>query len=668
MKTFNDIFNLTFENVNKPFQNKSPEAIINDMFADIKLSQYISKSNCLSIQSDIIEKRKSALLFFMDKALKSFKKYKFDMTNIGLVFSHLEIDTLKNYNSLNFARDIRTAAALWILEELNISGKLNEAAGMLPAVTDHFLDIPDIVHPCYAPDLIEEMTSCMPESFVSNFSSVFTDIVKLLPSESVHNACSSFKRLQWEIVSKYLKYASLVDGKLSEIFKSITIPDSRASEIKAYKGLEKVQKLCQTRDYIKLNLGDILSKNKAELVRVTEDESAAEILYGSRIKNPYETCFALVCLFADGDPAPWLFGSGSALLTMAHKLLPWTVVNPENCCEELDYNHDNWLSSISDIDGIDYFNSVTGPDNLNLAQILYKQGHCVMPVNLHPFAGSRKDLIKNGFNEKEASLISLSAETAFLSNYQFQSLGNEPPLEDIMTDSVNNDFPVSHLCGYWGRVAAEWAAHKESLAAISNSSFFATPSLSEENKTTDKKANSHDEYVPLDELVKCRKKIKELQLALAKAEHDALKDKSAYEESLKNYQMEHRELADLRELVFNQDNNEEDVSQEEQKPKIQFPYTPNKRTTIFGGHDSFLRAIKPLLDNVKFVDARNMTFSQDIIRNSEVVWVQNNCISHSQYYAVQKGCKNANIQMRYFTQASATKCAEQLALEDMKPD
>ena len=81
---------------------------------------------------------------------------------------------------------------------------------------------------------------------------------------------------------------------------------------------------------------------------------------------------------------------------------------------------------------------------------------------------------------------------------------------------------------------------------------------------------------------------------------------------------------------------------------------------IFGGHDTFLKAIKPMLPTVKFVDAGNLAFNPEIIRNADVVWIQNNCISHSQYWAIVRNCKQAGVQMRYFGYAGAEKCAEQL--------
>ncbi len=168
------------------------------------------------------------------------------------------------------------------------------------------------------------------------------------------------------------------------------------------------------------------------------------------------------------------------------------------------------------------------------------------------------------------------------------------------------------------------------------------------------------------ELDRLKKENKNLRKAYSelKRETDARIVKS--EQELKILRREHRELADLRELIFNRERDEAGEKDEVAVPKADYPYETRKRTVVFGGHDTFLKAIRLLLPDVKYVDAKLMAFSPEIIRNADVVWIQNNCISHSQYWSIVKNCKQAGIQMRYFTYASAEKCAEQLVKEDQR--
>lgn len=95
-----------------------------------------------------------------------------------------------------------------------------------------------------------------------------------------------------------------------------------------------------------------------------------------------------------------------------------------------------------------------------------------------------------------------------------------------------------------------------------------------------------------------------------------------------------------------------------------YPYHTKKRTVVFGGHRTFLRELRKMLPGLKYVNISNYGFNVDIIRNAEVVWVQTNCISHTQYARILKVVRTHNIQLRYFSYASARKCADQIVEED----
>jgi hypothetical protein len=204
--------------------------------------------------------------------------------------------------------------------------------------------------------------------------------------------------------------------------------------------------------------------------------------------------------------------------------------------------------------------------------------------------------------------------------------------------------------GYWGRT----------LGIKATESHQQTDTAKETTGGTEK-----SEEIRSEELEQARKEIKALRAALYKERREARDDRAKYEHELKGLRMEHRELADLRSLVFNREIEDQGRLEKVEK-KYEYPYETRKRTVIFGGHDSFLRAIKPMLPTVRFVDPGNLTFSAEIIRNADVVWIQNNCISHSQFWNIVKNCKLAEVQMRYFGFASAEKCAEQLVTEDLK--
>lgn len=125
-----------------------------------------------------------------------------------------------------------------------------------------------------------------------------------------------------------------------------------------------------------------------------------------------------------------------------------------------------------------------------------------------------------------------------------------------------------------------------------------------------------------------------------------------------------QELADLREVVFNQQNRAEEEKAEESK--ISFPYHTSRRLVAFGGHDSWLREIKFKLPDVRFMS--DDISSPEIIKRADVVWIQTNCIGHKSYNIIIDLARKYSRKVRYFAYASATKCAEQVVEEEENTD
>ena len=127
---------------------------------------------------------------------------------------------------------------------------------------------------------------------------------------------------------------------------------------------------------------------------------------------------------------------------------------------------------------------------------------------------------------------------------------------------------------------------------------------------------------------------------------------------------ERTELAELRELVFTQANAEEpDEPEVEEKAADRFPYNTKKRIVVFGGHDTWLKAIRPLLPNVTFVN-REQRPNADMIKAADVVWIQANALSHRSFYKIINVVRTNQVPIRYFGFASAMKCAMQVLEND----
>ena len=53
------------------------------------------------------------------------------------------------------------------------------------------------------------------------------------------------------------------------------------------------------------------------------------------------------------------------------------------------------------------------------------------------------------------------------------------------------------------------------------------------------------------------------------------------------------------------------------------------------------------------------------IKNANVIWIQTNALGHTNFYKIIDVARVHGVPVRYFSYASAVKCAEQIILEDL---
>ncbi len=184
----------------------------------------------------------------------------------------------------------------------------------------------------------------------------------------------------------------------------------------------------------------------------------------------------------------------------------------------------------------------------SMSQILYEETGCIMPRNLHIYDRRSKALSKYGVDDKEAVyLLSIMTAMAY--------------------------------------------ARRQRVAQNLDEEFDSDYSAEEPGKATED-----------DNAAAYREEIKRLRSALHDAEKAARDARKALDESREQSLIEHRELADLRELVFHQDENDLGDEDEPAKDESVFPYTVQRNTLVFGGHDTWIKTIKKLLGgNIRFV-------------------------------------------------------------------
>lgn len=649
-------------------------------------------------------RRQKAILNYLDRAEKEFGSL--GLTLIIEAFTKNELLPLRNYNDLDNNCDLRIGAALWILEKLRKAGKMLEAYKILPDTgsgTIEGVDVwylpPDFEHPCYSNDLIQSVVYLISSRYPSlrrrgKTGSVLTEenaggkeaggaykeLMNLLPKDEVENACSRFRDKIWEMSSRYMKGYAYYDREIKEATRQIqnfSLPQrgplampvtfrGAMGSAEGFPGLEGGFDVGQAME-LALRGENLIEKSHdyavdfdrylrmdCRAVRRESCQEVADAVSGFSVIDPYEMCFALFYLIDHNDDSPWLIRSGSSLMLFVMRMLPWYIDQSDWNDDDWDafydglqYGRNGWLEKESVPEHLDYYHTMHG--DRNLAQVVYDLCRCVVPTGLHPFEEDRLRLMEEGMDEATARKIADTAELLFLSAFkasqpvdnfldmvsheekQDEDYNNNPAVE-----SNNLAAPVK-LGGYWGRAAGVYMPAAPA----------AEPDLAAENDSL-------------------KKQLKSLKNTLAVMWQEMSNERAKYERELRALRLEHRELADLRELVFNAEADLNIQTRREKTTKnYTYPYETRQRTVVFGGHETWLKSIKPMLPTVRFVNIENYAFNPDIVRNADVVWIQNNCISHTQYGNIVKLTRQYGIQLRYFTYSSAEKCAEQLVDEDL---
>ena len=590
------------------------------------------------------ERRKKALLTFMEAASEKYKSCAVE--KVEETFTEFETTSLSTYSLMDENYDFTLAAALWILDELNLSQKLHKAYEYLPGSFDLIEDIytrTNFCHPFYETELVGSVMYILePGNLTGRTTEAFRNLIALLDPAHVAEAAEYFKDLQWKAIDCLMKadgYFTREKDKIRQRVKSMDARNVLQTDRPALRE-ETLEEMAS--DFVDLedkrtdliwHFENYLGSGERRIFGIRE---LGRILGEFPVEDPYMAAFGLVYLIGSDDDMAWLTKAGISVINAAVKVMPWYMETDEMDDDEYEewiegptYNYNGWLERASSEDRPEL--NRPAEDGQTIAQRIYRLSRGIVPGSIHPFEKERQEMKEKGI--READFIADWSEAVFLQSFHRRAL-------NLGRDDWEEAFKV-------------WDS-SESTSADTDA----------EELTAQEAAEELPESNP--ELDRLKKENKNLRKAYSelKRETDARIAKS--DQELKILRREHRELADLRELIFNRERDDAGEKGEAAEPKAYYPYETRKRTVIFGGHDTFLKAIRLLLPDVKYVDAKLMAFSPEIIRNADVVWIQNNCISHSQYWSIVKNCKQAGIQMRYFTYASAEKCAEQLVKEDQR--
>ena len=381
-----------------------------------------------------------------------------------------------------------------------------------------------------------------------------------------------------------------------------------------------------------------------ETIKRTYNTDFSEKMTPLTIDNPYEICFALLWLIESGSDLPWLYGPCVGMMQEVADSLPWGIRRYDAMNDRAWLSDDN--ASVIEYVFIDhkgekktlppvgmpnwyarrfvregktpdwYWRQIEHPDenpytrNLSLAQLLYQYTGCIMPRDLHRYDVLGLSLAAYEFGDSDLScLIHLFTALGYVRRQRRALNLDDDPIPD-KEEEPTDQVPYEELCR---------------------------------------------------RLQQAREENRRLRSALHDAERTTRDVKSELLIMRDTIQRENRELADLRDLIFNAS---EEEKEETPLVKSAFPYRVQHNTVVFGGHDSWHKAIREMLTgDIRFI-AKDLVFDMNIIRNAEVIWIQPNALSHSQFYRIADAARQYHTPIRYFSWASAEKGAMQVIEAD----
>lgn len=598
------------------------------------------------------------------------KRYVEQYPDMDIAEEFAEIASTLNttYDELDACFLLCQGAAIWMLDQIVESAGTVELCRLLSEF-DNTIDIPEVYDTRYAPNLITKMI-CMllcrygeddknviPSSYFTrqDENSIFDEILTLIPENAKSTAAENLQRKYWEWADLYFEALYPVVQSNNALHKRMERFENELKELTARNLSRRAQNTALSLLLPEKVFNDDVYRRQEEILRIenrmeelTEAaENMSDQLHEYRyssvqidmmdrqsvleymapeivdkmlafpIEDPYEICFALLYLLNQDDDCVWSYSFMLAVVSRAAAMLPWSgaVFNESN--DGYWYNNDEKIPP-QPLDSEWYERKYIGDrdatgrrDDVNLAQLVYQYTGVIVPRNTRRYDGAAKKLRKNGLKPSQASML------CAVMNILGEASRQQKYLPDGTTAETSPIEPA----------AAEQAA--------------------EEN-------------------AQLKRELTQLKAQMKKINHDLSQENAILQDKLSKAEKASaamaQELADLREIVFNQ---QRSVPQEKEEPaKIAFPYRTDRRVIAFGGHDSWLREIKFKVPDVRFMGED--ISSAEVIRRADVVWIQTNCIGHNTYYNVIDLVRRYGRKVRYFKYASAVKCAEQVAEEEEK--
>lgn len=352
---------------------------------------------------------------------------------------------------------------------------------------------------------------------------------------------------------------------------------------------------------------------------------SAELLAGFTVRDPYEICAAYLLLEKENDVLTALNMLTGAVIACADRHLPWAMGPRLSCIQAdedgaLNYGLRYPFSEPEDEEDDPSRIYAEDGDYASEPQLFYMATGYILPRERVPSKHLTEWFLRQGVDEGRAKELTWGAMIA-----------------SCMDDWRNRDMREWNWDAFDSEEKEEPAQEAE------------TPKAPEEHT-----APSVEEML---------RQVKQLRQALHDTEQTAKQLQNRLLEAERQSANDRDELVQLRDTLYSIRSVD---GGEEQLPDtgIELPWRTQRRILAFGGHDTWRKAIRPLLPGVQFID-REALPDISALKNADVIWIQANALSHKFYYRIVDTARKNGISVRYFGFASARKCAEQLVTDEL---
>ena len=676
-----------------------------------------------TVEGEVLKRRKKALMGLLEGCEEEFPDP--DCLSVTESLARFEFTPAEfTYEGLDDQYFIVLACALWMLDDLARTGNLKEAYRYLPGspVKLHDAYLPKRFH---APEYDSLLVGSVMHAIIhrnlpdgkerDGRTVIFADpltaggthrgtgtenrrnmdgLLSLLDRERMEGAAERFAQKQRDMLARAVHGSAVFDAVDTDIARKLYRPSSilmvqppGGNGANWERLFQKSHENAEDRTGFLMGFPYHFTASYREARKELANPRAARAFKGFSVDDPYEVCFGLLYLLETGRDEPWLFYSGSSVIMAAASLLPWYRCTwdwdeeeyddwpeewdedeydgwPEDWDEEEHgFGPEDWEGTDGGADGdedLDWDGGLRLPEeewledyaanvrktherrlagSRSIAQFFYETTGSVLPRRALANEWMQSMLEKAGFTSQESAqaaavlgLMMLSADPARADNLS----GSVPDGTGGLTEEEREE-------GSGGQ------GEEDVQAAMQDGS----EGAGEEVLRLQDKVRELERY---------KKESKNLKKLLSEMQRSTAEAYEQYEDKLRELRREHRELADLREWFFNSRHGE-DADGPAAVPS-RFPYAVQHRIVAFGGHDTFRKAIRPMLPDVRFIEPDHTGFDQAVIRNADMVWLQNNCLSHAQFYGIINAARRYGKQVRYFSFSSAEKCAQQIVDAD----